>query len=100
VPLIYDLVSKPEDRQLLDLMIGTTAMARPFAGPPGLPPKIATMLRRGFDATMKDEAFVADAKKIQAEILPSTGETVQELVQKLYATPKPVVDRVKKFLGH
>jgi hypothetical protein len=49
---------------------------------------------------MKDEAFVADAKKIQAEILPSTGETVQELVQKLYATPMPVVDRVKKFLGN
>jgi tripartite-type tricarboxylate transporter receptor subunit TctC len=100
VPLIYDLVSKPDDRQLLDLMIGGSAMARPFAAPPGLPPKIATMLRRAFDATMTDEAFLADAAKIQAEILPSTGETVQELVKKLYATPKPVVDRVKKFLGN
>ena len=39
VPLIYELVSKPEDRQLLDLMIGPSAMARPFAGPPGLLPK-------------------------------------------------------------
>jgi tripartite-type tricarboxylate transporter receptor subunit TctC len=100
VPLIYDLVSKPDDRQLLDLMIGGSAMARPFAAPPGLPPKIATMLRRAFDATMTDEAFLADAAKIQAEVLPSTGETVQELVKKLYATPKPVVDRVKKFLGN
>ena len=81
-------------------MIGSSAMARPFAGPPGLPPKIATMLRRAFDATMKDEAFLAEAKKIQAEVLPSTGEEVQKLVARLYATPKPIVDRVKKFLGN
>ena len=99
-PLIYDLVSKPDDRQLLDLMIGPSAMARPFAAPPGLPPKIATMLRRAFDATMKDPAFVAEAGKIQAEILPTTGEDVQKLVTRLYGTPKPVVDRVRKFLAH
>ena len=99
-PLIYELVSKPEDRQLLDLMIGPSAMARPFGGPPGLPPKIATMLRRAFDATMKDPAFLAEADKIQAEVLPTTGENVQKLVEKLYGTPKPVVDRVKKFLAH
>jgi tripartite-type tricarboxylate transporter receptor subunit TctC len=100
VPLIYELVSKPEDRQLLDLMIGPSAMARPFAGPPGLSPKIATMLRRAFDATMKDPAFVAESEKIQAEILPTTGEDVQKLVPKLDGTPKPVVERVKKFLVH
>jgi tripartite-type tricarboxylate transporter receptor subunit TctC len=100
VPLIYDLVSKPEDRQLLDLMIGPSAMARPFAAPPGLSPKIAAMLRRAFDATMKDPAFVAESEKIQAEILPTTGEDVQKLVTKLYGTPKPVVERVKKFLTH
>jgi len=98
-PLIYELVSKADDRQLLDLMIGPSAMARPFAGPPGLPPKIATMLRRAFDATVKDPAFLAEAEKIQAEILPTSGEDVQTLVTRLYGTPKPVVERVKKFLA-
>ena len=100
VPLIYELVSKPEDRQLLDLMIGPSEMARPFAGPPGLPPKIAAMLRRAFDATMTDPAFVAEGEKISAEILPTTGEDVQKLVARLYGTPKPVVERVKKYLAH
>src|SRR5262245_40168333 len=100
VPVIYDLVTKPEDRQLLDLMLGSSAMARPFAAPPGLPAPIATTLRRAFDATVKDPAFLAEAEKIQAEVLPTTGEDVQKLVIRLYETPKPVVDRVKKFLGH
>jgi hypothetical protein len=99
-PLIYDLVSKPDDRQLLDLMIGPSSMARPFAAPPGLPAPLATILRRAFDATMKDPAFIAEANKIQAEIRPTSGEDVQKLVARLYATPKPVVDRVKKFLGN
>jgi tripartite-type tricarboxylate transporter receptor subunit TctC len=100
VPLVYDLVSKPDDRQLLDLMIGTTAMARPYAGPPGLPPKIATLLRRAFDATMKDPAFIAETDKLQTEVVSTTGEGVQKLVARLYASPRPVVDRVKKFLAH
>jgi tripartite-type tricarboxylate transporter receptor subunit TctC len=100
VPLVYDLVSNPQDRQLLDLMVGSSAMARPFAAPPGLPPSVATTLRRAFDATMKDPAFLADAQKIQADVLPTTGEEVQTLVTRLYATPRPVVDRVKKFLGN
>jgi len=63
-PLIYDLVSKPDDRQLLDLMIGPSSMARPFAAPPGLPAPLATILRRAFDATMKDPAFIAEANMI------------------------------------
>ena len=46
VPLIYELESKPEDRQLLDLMIGPSEMARPFAGPPGRPPRRCRFLRR------------------------------------------------------
>jgi hypothetical protein len=98
VPLIYDLIKREEDRQLVDMMIGPSAMARPFAAPPGIPPARATMLRRAFDATLQDPAFVAEGQKIQAEILPTPGENVQALVTKLYATPKPVVERVKKFL--
>jgi tripartite-type tricarboxylate transporter receptor subunit TctC len=98
-PLIFDLLSKDEDRQLIELMVGPGAMARPFAAPPRLPPSKAALLRRGFDATMKDPEFLAEAAKIQADIQPSTGEDVQKLVTRLYATPKPVVERVKKFFS-
>ena len=72
-------------------------MARPFVGPPGLAPDKATLLRRAFDATMKDPEFLADAAKIQADVQPTTGEEVQKLVARIYATPRPVTERVKKF---
>ncbi len=99
VPLIFDYLKKPEDRQLVELMVGTTAMARPFAGPPGMPPNRAALMRRAFDATTKDPAFLGEIAKINADVDPSTGEDVQKLVERLYETPKPVVERVKKYLN-
>jgi tripartite-type tricarboxylate transporter receptor subunit TctC len=100
VPLIFDLIKKEEDRQLLELMVGTAAMARPFAAPPGVPPARAALVRRAFDATMKDPEFLAEATKMGVDVEPTRGEDVQALVTRLYATPQPVVERAKKFLAH
>jgi tripartite-type tricarboxylate transporter receptor subunit TctC len=97
VPLIFDLVAKPDDRQMLELLVGPTAMARPFAAPPGVPEGKATILRRAFDATMKDAAFLAEAGKMQADISPTSGEEVQKIVARMYAAPRPVIERVKTF---
>jgi tripartite-type tricarboxylate transporter receptor subunit TctC len=99
VPAVVDLVSKPEDRQLLELMVGPTAMARPFVAPPALPASKAALLRRAFDATMQDPEFRAEAARLQADLAPTAGEDVQKLVARLYATPRPVIDRVKKLLA-
>jgi hypothetical protein len=55
-------------------------------------------LRRAFDATMRDPAFVADAAKLQLEIDPMTGEAVQALVGDLAGTPPDVVARVRSVL--
>jgi tripartite-type tricarboxylate transporter receptor subunit TctC len=99
VPLIFDLVKKPDDRQMLEMLVGPTAMARPFAGPPGLPEGKARLLRRGFDATMKDPQFLTEAHKMQADISPTSGEDVQKIVAGIYATPRPVIERVKKLFA-
>jgi tripartite-type tricarboxylate transporter receptor subunit TctC len=98
VPAVVDLVSKPEDRALLELMVAPGAMARPFVAPPGVPPARAALIRRAFDATMSDPDFRAEAAKIQADLAPSTGEEVQALVERIYATPRPVIERMKKLL--
>jgi tripartite-type tricarboxylate transporter receptor subunit TctC len=99
VPAVVDLVSKPEDRQLLQLMVGPTMMARPFVAPPGLPASKTALLRRAFDATMQDPDFRAEIAKTQTDLAPSTGEEVQRLVAGMYTTPRPVIDRIKKVLS-
>jgi tripartite-type tricarboxylate transporter receptor subunit TctC len=74
-------------------------MARPFVAPPGVPANRAALLRRAFDATMADPEFRAEAARIQADVAPTTGEDVQKLVARIYATPRPVIERVKKLLA-
>jgi len=99
VPLVLDFVKNPEDRQLMELLMGTMAVARPFMAPPGVPEGRATALRRAFDKTMKDEGFLAEAKQLQLDVEPTVGEEAQKIVQSMYATPKAVVERAKKLLS-
>jgi tripartite-type tricarboxylate transporter receptor subunit TctC len=99
-PAVVELVSKPDNRQLLELMVGPSAMARPFAAPPGVPAAKAALLRRAFDATTQDAEFRAESARMQADLAPSTGEDVQALVGRLYATPRPVIERAKKLFAH
>ena len=51
-------------------------------------------LRRAFDATMKDKDLLADAEKQGLEVNPATGEEMQEMLKKVYATPKDVINRL------
>jgi len=97
VPLASDLLS-PEDKQVLELVTMGTAVGRPFAAPPGTPPARVQILRRAFDAALKDPALLEEGRAIQAEISPTPGEEVQKIITRLYATPKPVVERAKKLL--
>jgi tripartite-type tricarboxylate transporter receptor subunit TctC len=99
VPLALDFVTNEADRQLLELMMATKAIGLPFTAPPGVPAARASALRRAFDATMKDPAFLAEAAKMRLVIAPTTGERAQAIVAKMYATPASVVERAKKLLA-
>ena len=47
---------------------------------------------------MQDAQFRADAEKARIDINPLPGAKVQELVERVYATPKAVVERAKELL--
>lgn len=97
VPVMMDLVEKPEDKQALELIFATQEMGRPFAAPPGIPADRAAALRKAFEAAIKDPALLADAKKQDLEIDTISGQEITDLLVKLYDTPKDVVARVEGF---
>ena len=41
------------------------------------------------------ERFLADAEKMKLSITPLSGQEVQDLVTKLYATPRELVERAR-----
>jgi tripartite-type tricarboxylate transporter receptor subunit TctC len=99
VPAVVDLAATQEDRALVEVFAGPTAMARSFTAPPGVAPNTTVLLRRAFDTTVDDPEFRAEAAKMQAELSPSTGEDVQQLVGRIYATPWVVIERAKRLFA-
>ena len=98
VPFVLDLARGGEQRQALEFLYAGQGIGRPFVAPPDLPPERLKMLRAAFDATMKDPDFIADVKKSQLELEPEDGEHLAALIAKIYATPKPIVDRITSLI--
>ncbi len=98
VPTMLELAKSDADRQAMTMLFARTEYGRPYFLPPDVPAERVAALRRAFDATMKDPAFVAEAAKLQFEVDPLTGEQVQTLVAQLAATPRDVVARVRAAL--
>lgn len=100
VHVFEDLKPSPEDAQALRLVLTQLDMARPFVAPPGVPAERVKILREAFEALVKDAAFLEVAKQRKLDVAPVSGERVQQLIAEMYATPRPIVERVKKIIGY
>ena len=98
VPSVWNYVKNEDDRKVVELVISQTVFHRSYIAPPGTPAAQLDTLRTAFDATMIDKAFLEDAEKLRVDIAPLSGAKVQDLVAKLYTTPKDVVERAKKAI--
>src|SRR5215470_14932309 len=98
VPHIWKFVPKEDDRKVAELVVSQQVFQRSYIAPPQTPAEALAILRAGFDATMKDPAFLADADKVKISIAPIQGGKVQDLIARLYATPKEFVERAKAVI--
>jgi len=98
VPNVLDLARNSDERQVLEFLYAGQEIGRPFVAPPDMPADRLKMLRDAFNATMRDADFVADAKRNKFELEPEDGEHLAALIKKIYATPKPIIDRVTELI--
>jgi tripartite-type tricarboxylate transporter receptor subunit TctC len=98
VPFIDDLAKSPQDKQAIQFLYAGQGIGRPFIAPPDMPADRAKMVRDAFMATMKDPEFIEDAKKNKLDIDPEDGEHLAALIKKVYATPKPIVDKIAELI--
>lgn len=98
VPFIFDLAKTEEDRQALRFLYAGQAIGRPFVMPPDVPKARVEIMRKAFAATMKDEAFLAEAGKMRLDVDPVPGEKLESVIKDLMITPRSVIDRVAKFM--
>jgi tripartite-type tricarboxylate transporter receptor subunit TctC len=98
VPTVFKYVKTEQDRNVVELIISQTVFHRSYIAPPETPPEQLAVLRAAFDKTVADPQFLSDAEKVRIDIEPLSGGKVQDLVQKLYRTPKEIVERARKAI--
>jgi tripartite-type tricarboxylate transporter receptor subunit TctC len=98
VPNVMTLARNDEEKQVLEYLYAGQDIGRPFVAPPDLPPERLKMLRDAFSATMKDPDFAADVKRNKFDLEPEDGEHLAALINRIYATPKAIIDRVSNLI--
>jgi tripartite-type tricarboxylate transporter receptor subunit TctC len=94
VPLILDFAKTPADRQEMELAVASLLMGRPYVLPAGVPADRVKILGDSFMAAAKDPALVAEAEKQKLEVDAIDGKAVHQLLEKMYKTPQPIIDKV------
>ena len=98
VPLAHSFAKTDEDRAMLDLFFSQSRFGRPFVISPDVPADRAAALRKAFAQTLADPELLAEAGKARLDVVPVSGEEVQELVKQVYASPPAIIAKTKKAI--
>jgi len=99
VPSAIDLAKTAEDRQVMELVLSQAIFGRPFVLPPGVPAERTAALRNAFVEALQNKSLLAEAEKMKLDIDPLSGDDLQSLVRRIYATPVHIVERARQALG-
>lgn len=98
LPHLSKIAANDDDRKIIDLVFSGSYLGRPVLTTPGVPAERVKALRDAFDATMKDPEFIAAANQSKFELSPIRGEDMQKVVERVLATPAPLIARARKIM--
>jgi tripartite-type tricarboxylate transporter receptor subunit TctC len=84
-----------EQKQLLGVLDAADEVGRPFVMSKQVPADHVAIIRRAFNETMKDKAFLADMEKQQLPVIPVTGEDAEQIVGRMMSAPREVLAKAK-----
>src|SRR5438552_10762864 len=94
-PLVTDYAKSASDRGALELIFSRQDMAYPVVAPPGVPLERLAVLRKAFEAVLKDPEYLADATNQHLEASFMRGEEIEALIKRVMASPPDVIERAR-----
>ena len=92
-----DLTTDEAVRRLIRAANAPGDIAKPFAGPPGIPPDRLQTLRDAFKETVADPAFLADAEQAKLTIVATFGEDTARIVGEILDLPPDLAARLAEI---
>jgi tripartite-type tricarboxylate transporter receptor subunit TctC len=99
VPLLSDLITKQDDKALVEAAIAPLTAGRPYLMPPGVPADRVAAMRKAFVDTFKDPEFLAEAEKRRLGVnAPRDGDALQQVIERVYKGTAPAeLERLRKL---
>lgn len=99
LPLLTDLATNDEQRAIFKLFSAEVALGRVFLTTPGVPDDRLAALRKAFEETLRDPAYVEDSRKVEMQVRPLTHQQVKALVDEIITLPPDVIAKAKAAMG-
>jgi tripartite-type tricarboxylate transporter receptor subunit TctC len=99
IPYGGDVLTNPGARKIYDFLTAPERLGRIFMVSSKVPAEKKATLRAGFDAMVKDSAFLAEAKKEGLAVLPTSGDEVDRRIAELYKTPPELLAKARAITG-
>ena len=99
LPLLTDLATNEEQKAIFKLFSAEIALGRVFLTTPGVPEDRLAALRKAFEETMRDPAYIEDSRKVDMQVRPLTHQQVKTLADEIIAMPQDVLSKAKVAMG-
>jgi tripartite-type tricarboxylate transporter receptor subunit TctC len=99
VPAAGEFITSETDRQVVQLLMASLVMGRPYVAPEGVPADRLDALRTSFMETMKDSEFLAQSEKQHLFVDPSDHVEMEALVAEAYRIPAAAVAKTRAILA-
>jgi tripartite-type tricarboxylate transporter receptor subunit TctC len=90
VPTMVELGQTAEKKSVLNLFASGAVVGRSLMAPPNLPRDHTKALRDAFQAMLRDQGFLDEVRKTQAELDPMPGEQLQKIIEDSLNVPSTV----------
>jgi len=99
LPLLTDLATNDEQRAIFKLFSAEVALGKIYLTTPGVPADRLAALRKAFEETLRDPAYIDDARKVEMQVRPLTHQQVKALADEIVNLPADLVAKAKMAMG-
>lgn len=99
VPQAIKLAKSDESRRMIEVGIhGDSDIVRTYTLPPGTPKDRVQILRKAFEATLKDPEFTADAKKSRLNVNYIPADEIEKDIAGLFKLDPGLIGKLRDIL--
>ncbi|MDH7799571.1 MULTISPECIES: tripartite tricarboxylate transporter substrate-binding protein [unclassified Beijerinckia] len=98
VPRTLEFAKTDEQRAILNIIYAQEVFARPYFVAPEVPRERLAALRQAFLDTWKAPELLTEAKRMGLDVDPTSGEDLQKLLEKIYASPADLLVKTREAI--